>query len=211
MEEKREKRRKRDTPPRRSGGVVSGRCFTVFVGHPWRPRQDTFNFASLQCRLGGVRMNSWLRMSGPLLDPSKVPWRDFRSLACPLLWSRGFNHRSSGFCSSVAFGNPCLCLRSFADVPTHLIFVPLSCSVSVGRSVGAPRIFAGERSSSGLSGGRGSGHNQRSSPGYGFFPMKSTTALWPPCVLGCAVRHFATVNGAVLNQARRCKERIYPE
>ena len=64
-------------------------------------------------RLTQWSTNSWLGMSGLLLDPlnrlsfvpSKVPWRDFRSLACPSPWSRGFNHRSSGFCSSAAFGN----------------------------------------------------------------------------------------------------------
>ena len=90
---------------------------------------------------------------------SKVPWRDYHSLACPSPWSRVFKHRSSWFRSSeplLLFSLTCRCGRPLDSRGHHR-------AASVGRSVGAPRIFAGERSLSVLAGGSWSGHNKRSS------------------------------------------------
>ena len=75
-------------------------------------------------------------------------------------------------------------LATFAPVFVHLSVWPSTrlswpppCSVSVGRGVGPPRIFAGERSSSRLPGGREKGHDQRPSPGHG--PPTSPSSRQP--------------------------------
>ena len=89
------------------------------------------------------RMNSWLRMSGPLLDPqnrlsfvpSKVPQR--------------------------CFVPPPPLATLVAD---HLILVAIIAQRVRWQECGAPRIFAGERSRSGVPGSRESGHHKRSSP-----------------------------------------------
>ena len=133
-------------------------------------------------------MNSWLQMSGPLLDPlnrvsfvpSKVPWRDFRSLACPSPWSQGFNHRSSGFCSSAASGNPCSCLRSPADVSDHLILVAIIAQRVRWQECWGAEDFRWRTQPLGSAGRQGVGSQQTfesriwtSSPS-----VKSTTADW---------------------------------
>ena len=116
-------------------------------------------------------------------------------------------------------------LRS--KIPTS----PSSRSVSVGRSVGAPRIFAGERSRSGLQGGRGSGHHNVRVQDMDHLPLRQvdnrrlevvvdglplvwgaqlaidTTMVSPVRSNGTARRQCATVSGAALDQARRRKER----
>ena len=56
--------------------------------------------------------------------------------------------------------NPCPCLRSPADVADHLILVVIIAQRVRWQECWAPRIFAGERSRSGLPGGKGSGHKR---------------------------------------------------
>ena len=168
--------------------------------------------------------------------PSKVPWRDFRSLACPSPWSRGFNDRSSGFCSSVAFGNPCPCLRSPADVADHLILVAIIAQRVRWQECWGAEEFRWRMQSLACcreAGGRVTTNvrvqdmdllplrqvdNRRLEVVVDGLPLFrgaqlaiDTTMVSPVRSDGTAGRQCATVSGAALDQARRRKERTYPE
>ena len=92
----------------------------------WTVSQAPADKGGKRRRLTQWSTNSWLAMSGPLLDPlnrlsfvPSVPWRDFRSLACPSPRSRGFNHKSSGFV-------PPPPLATLAPVFAHLPMWPIT-------------------------------------------------------------------------------------
>ena len=183
----------------------------------WTVSQAPVNKGGKRRHLTQWRTNSWLGMSGPLLDPlnklsfvpSKVPWRDFRSLACPSPWSRGFNQRSSGFCSSVAFGNLCPCLRSPADVADHLILVAIIAQrVRWQECWGAEDFRWRTQPLAREAGGRVT-TNVRVQD-MDLLPLCSGVRSSPSIPRrDCSMS--VTVSGAALDQARRRKERTYPE
>ena len=140
-----------------------------------------------------------------------------------------------GFCSSAASGNPCPCLRSPADVADHLILVAI-----IAQRVRWQECWSAEdfrwrtQPVCREAGGRVTTtfeskiwtpppplrqvDNRRVEVVVNGLPLFrgaqlaiDTTTVSPVRSDGTARRQCATISGAALDQARRRKERTYPE
>ena len=147
------------------------------------PRPD---FDPMVDRLPGTSRQGWqekasdavendcLRMFVPLLDPLNrlsfvpSPMAGLPFTRMPINMESRFQPQELRVLFLRRLWQPLPCGRPLNSRGLHRAACPLA------RSVGAPRFFAAERSRSGLPGGGGSGHNKRSSPGYGPRPPLSS-------------------------------------